>query len=184
MRNILILSTLLAFIIINTGANAQTPGDQYRILRAPREIPEASLPCSPEEDAWWKAVRKAGTALRRSKGRKKELTKFTELLNEAETKSYKVPVADQRPMSVNAAEPEYSEEGRARNINGVVMLSAVVLPDGTLDKVRITKGLGFGLDEKAIEAARKTTFLPGVKNGGFVRTFIQLQMNFNIYRIR
>ena len=60
------------------------------------------------------------------------------------------------------------------------MLSAVVLPDGTLDKVRITKGLGFGLDEKAIEAARKTTFLPGVKNGAFVRTFIQLEMNFNI----
>jgi len=174
----------LSFLIVAAAASAQTPHDQYRILRAPREIPEASLPCSPEEDAWWKAVRKAGTALRRSKGGKKELTKFTELLNEAAAKSYKVPVADQRPLSVNAAEPEYSEEGRARNINGVVMLSAVVLPDGTLDKVRITKGLGFGLDEKAIEAARKTTFLPGVKNGAFVRTFIQLEMNFNIYRIR
>ena len=184
MRNILILFTLLAFITIYGGANAQTATDQYRILRAPREIPEASLPCSPEEDAWWKAVRKAGAALRRSKGGKKEFAKFTELLNEAAARSYKVPVANQRPMSVNAAEPEYSEEGRARNINGVVMLSAVVLPDGTLDKVRITKGLGFGLDEKAIEAARKTTFLPGVKNGGFVPTFIQLEMNFSIYRIR
>ena len=64
------------------------------------------------------------------------------------------------------------------------MLSAVVLADGSLDKIRITKGLGFGLDEKAIEAARKTAFLPGVKNGAFVRTFIQLEMNFNIYRIR
>jgi TonB family protein len=184
MRHTLTLSSLLAFLIIVSATNAQTPNDQYRILRAPREIPEASLPCSPEEDEWWKAVRKAGTALRRSKGGKKELTKFTELLNEATAKSYKVPVADQRPLSVNAAEPEYSEEGRARNINGVVMLSAVVLPDGTLDKVRITKGLGFGLDEKASEAARKTTFLPGVKNGAFVRTFIQLEMNFNIYRIR
>jgi TonB family protein len=184
MRHTLTLSSLLAFLIIVSATNAQTPNDQYRILRAPREIPEASLPCSPEEDEWWKAVRKAGTALRRSKGGKKELTKFTELLNEAAAKSYKVPIADQRPMSVNAAEPEYSEEGRSRNVNGVIILSAVVLTDGSLDKIRITKGLGFGLDEKASEAARKTTFLPGVKNGAFVRTFIQLEMNFNIYRIR
>jgi TonB family protein len=184
MRYTLTLFILLSFFSVAAAASGQQSKDQYRILRAPREIPEASLPCSPEEDAWWKAVRKAGAALRRSKGEKKELTKFTELLSEAAAKSYKVPVADQRPMSVNAAEPEYSEEGRARNIRGVVMLSAVVLPDGTLDKIRITKGLGFGLDEKAIEAAHKTTFLPGVKNGAFVRTFIQLEMNFNIYRIR
>jgi TonB family protein len=186
LADMLINRTFAFLIVLITGliTAAQTPNDQYRIFRAPREIPEASLPCSPEEDEWWKAVRKAGTALRRSKGGKKELTKFTELLNEAAAKSYKVPVADQRPMSVTAAEPEYSEEGRAHNVNGAVMLSAVVLPDGTLDKIRITKGLGFGLDEKAIEAARKTTFLPGVKNGAFVRTFIQLEMNFNIYRIR
>jgi len=181
MRNLLTLSILL--VIIDAGANAQT-NDRYRILRAPREIPEASLPCSAAEDAWWKAVREAGTALRRSKGGKKELTRFTELLNEAETKSYKVPIPNHRPMRINAVEPQYSKEGRERNINGVVMLSAVVLPDGTLDKIRITKSLGFGLDEKAIEAARKTTFLPGVRNGAFVPTFIQLEMNFNIYRIR
>jgi TonB family protein len=105
-------------------------------------------------------------------------------LNEAETKSYKVPIPNHRPMSVNAVEPQYSKEGREGNINGVVMLSAVVLPDGTLDKIRITKSLGFGLDETAIEAARKTTFLPGVRNGTFVPTFIQLEMNFNIYRFR
>ena len=177
-------SAFLFVLITGLIASAQTPNDQYRILRAPREIPEASLPCSSEEDEWWKAVRKAGTALRRSRDGKKELTKFTELLNEAAAKSYKIPIPDQRPMSVSAAEPEYSEEGRSRNINGVVMLSAVVLPDGSLDKIRITKGLGFGLDEKAIEAARKTSFLPGVKNREFVRTFIQLEMNFNIYRIR
>jgi TonB family protein len=175
-----------AFIILLIGmiATAQVPTDHYRIFRAPREIPEASLPCSPEEDTWWQALRKAGNAVRRSKGGKKELRTFAELLNEGTAKSYKVPISDQRPINLNAAEPQYSEEGRSRNISGTVMLSAVVLPDGTLDQVRITKGLGFGLDEKAIEAARKNTFFPGVKNQAFVRTFIQLEMNFNIYRTR
>lgn len=184
MRNDLISSILLVVFIVATTAYAQSPNGQYRIFRAPREIPEASLPCSSEEETWWQAVRKAGNAVRRSKGGKKELTNFTELLNEGAAKSYKVPIADQRPMNLNPVEPVYSDEGRSHNINGSVMLSAVVLPDGTLEQARVTKGLGFGLDEKAIEAARKSTFLPGVKHGEFVRTLIQLEMNFNIYRIR
>ena len=184
MRNNLTSSILLIFLVLVSVARAQVPTHQNPIFRAPREIPEASLLCSPEEETWWTTIRKVGKAVRLSKGGKKELIKFTELLNEGAAKSYKVPIADQRPMNLNQVEPEYSDEGRLRNINGTVMLSAVVITDGTIDQIRITKGLGFGLDQKAIEAARKSAFLPAVKNGEFVRTFIQLEMNFNIYRIR
>jgi TonB family protein len=148
----------------------------------PREIPEATLPCSPEEDTWWKAVRKAGNSLRRGKGAKKDIAKFSELLNEGVAKSYKVPVADQRPLRVSSAEPQYTDEARSRNINGTVIMSAVVLPNGSVDQVRVVKGLGFGLNEKSIDAARASVFLPGIKDGKFIKSLVQLEMNFNIYR--
>jgi TonB family protein len=178
---------LLVLFICLTGCvitSAQAPGHQNLVFGPPREISEATLPCSPDEETWWKAVRKAGNSLRRGKGGKKEVAKFSELLNEGVAKSYKVPIADQRALRITSAEPQYTDEARSRNINGTVILRALVLPDGSVDQIRVLRGLGFGLDEKSIDAARGSIFLPGVKDGTFIKSFVQLEMNFNIYRIR
>jgi len=177
----------LVLLIVLTScvvASAQAPGHQNLVFGPPREIPDATLPCAPDEETWWKAVRKAGNSLRRGKGRKKEVAQFSELLNEGVAKSYKVPIADQRPLRISSAEPQYTDEARSRNIIGTVLLSALVLPDGSMDQIRVLRGLGFGLDEKSIDAARASIFLPGVKDGKFIKSFVQLEMNFNIYRIR
>lgn len=75
--------------------------------------------------------------------------------------------------------PEYSEDGRRQQINGGIALVVEFLQDGRVGEVRIVQGLGFGMDEKAAEAARKSIFLPAVKDGKFVSKRIPMTMSFN-----
>ena len=56
--------------------------------------------------------------------------------------------------------PTYSEEGRKRHIEGEVQLDVVFLANGTIKILGVTRGLGYGLDEAAIQAAQKIQFVP------------------------
>jgi TonB family protein len=47
---------------------------------------------------------------------------------------------------------EYTEEAAKKKIEGTVLVSLIVLPDGTSRNVTVTKGLGYGLDEQAVKA--------------------------------
>ena len=51
-------------------------------------------------------------------------------------------------------EPEYSEEARKAKYSGTVLLSIEVDPSGRARNVSVTKGVGLGLDEKAMEKYR------------------------------
>ena len=50
---------------------------------------------------------------------------------------------------------EYSEEGASRRIEGVVEVSFVLDAEGRPSDMRVVRGLGYGLDEKALEAISK-----------------------------
>ena len=54
-------------------------------------------------------------------------------------------------------DPQYSPDAVRAKIQGLVVVSAVVLPDGSVSDVRVIRSLdrSFGLDMKAIEAARQ-----------------------------
>ncbi|HEY8226150.1 MAG TPA: TonB family protein [Pyrinomonadaceae bacterium] len=154
----------------------------FQETKRPYGVPEATLSSTPEEQVWWNELRRAGDDLlkaRRSvdKPRKKFLT----VLQDGETKSYKPPVPDARPVVLYKAFPQYTEEGRRRSINGDVTVQVELLADGTIGSVRVVKGLGAGLDENAADAARQTVFLPAVKNREFVTSSIQMHMSFHIY---
>ena len=49
---------------------------------------------------------------------------------------------------------------------GTVLLMAVITADGRATNIRVAKGLGMGLDEKAIEAVRTWRFRPAVGPDG------------------
>jgi protein TonB len=57
-------------------------------------------------------------------------------------------------------DPEYSDEARKTKMQGIVTLEVFVRPDGRVGRVRIVKGLGLGLDERAMEAVRGWRFEP------------------------
>jgi TonB family protein len=61
--------------------------------------------------------------------------------------------------------PEYTEEGRRLKIDGEVRLEVLFSTSGEVRVVRILQGLGHGLDEEAVKAARQIRFKPASNQG-------------------
>ena len=87
---------------------------------------------------------------------------------------------DTRARIVYKPEPGFTEEARRANVTGRVRLLAVLTPDGSVRHVVPLESLGYGMTEKAIEAARKIRFEPAMKGGRVVSQVIILEYNFNI----
>jgi hypothetical protein len=162
--------------------SGQTPSDPEakRALAALRrqQIPEASLPCSPDEAKWWEEIRATGNKLKNDTYQDDD--KFVRLLKEGQEKPYQAPIPNRGPTILRKFPAEYSDEGRKRQISGSLAMVVEFLQDGTVGEVAIVKGLGFGIDEKAAEAARRSIFLPAVKDGKFVSVRLPMTMSFEI----
>lgn len=61
--------------------------------------------------------------------------------------------------------PAYTEEARRLRIEGEVQLEVRFRATGEIDIVRVVRGLGYGLDENAAQAARTIRFLPAKRDG-------------------
>ncbi len=85
-----------------------------------------------------------------------------------------------QPSLISKVDPEYSEEARKAKYNGTVTLSIVVNTDGKAEEIKVTKSIGMGLDEKAIEAVQKWKFKPGMKSGVAVKTRAVVEVNFRL----
>jgi protein TonB len=71
------------------------------------------------------------------------------------------------PTKVRDEKPFYPAPAQSARIQGAVLLSAVVLADGTVGDVTVLKSLDtvFGLDAEAVRAAKQWLFNPGMKDG-------------------
>jgi TonB family protein len=69
------------------------------------------------------------------------------------------------PNILSKVEPEYSPEALQLKISGTVVVSYNVDRRRIPYEITITKGLGYGLDERATEALSKWRFRPATKNG-------------------
>lgn len=61
--------------------------------------------------------------------------------------------------------PAYTSEARLLKMEGDVVLEVVFLASGQLQVTRVVSGLGHGLDEAAIQAAKQIRFRPAKRNG-------------------
>ena len=86
-----------------------------------------------------------------------------------------------RARVLSKPEPQYSEEARKSGITGTVILSVVFSRTGQVTNIRALQTLCCGLTEKAIAAARSIRFVPAMRNGQVVSTYMQLEYNFNLY---
>ena len=82
------------------------------------------------------------------------------------------------PSVLYKVEPEFSEEARKAKYQGTVLLTIEVGEDGQPHRLRILRGLGLGLDEKAIEAVSRWKFKPAQFGGHAVPANMVLQFNF------
>jgi len=90
----------------------------------------------------------------------------------------------ENPLVLREVRPEYTADAMRAKIQGMVQLECVVLPDGTVGEVRVTRSLDpvFGLDQKAIEAAKKWRFVPGKlrQNGQPVSVLVLIELTFTL----
>jgi len=85
------------------------------------------------------------------------------------------------PKAIVTAMPEYSEQARRQKIQGVVVVSMLVTEEGLPTDIRVERSFGYGLDEKALEAAAKYRFKPAMRDGNPVSQRITVEMNFRLY---
>jgi TonB family protein len=89
--------------------------------------------------------------------------------------------ADYPPRATHSVNPSYTEEARRKKINGIVILSVLVTEEGLPSDIRVVRSLGYGLDEKAIEAVSQYRFRPAIKDGKPVPYRLEIESNFQIY---
>jgi TonB family protein len=70
-----------------------------------------------------------------------------------------------RPQLIQYGTPTYTAEARRQGIEGVVTFQVEFDIDGNFKVLRIVKGLGFGLDEQALEALKTYRFTPAYRSG-------------------
>lgn len=85
------------------------------------------------------------------------------------------------PVLTYSVEPEFSEEARKAKFSGNVQVYLWVDEQGMPSHVRVIRGVGMGLDEKAVEAVRQYKFKPAMQNGKPVKVDLYIDVNFQIF---
>ncbi|MCU1321607.1 MAG: Energy transducer TonB [Acidobacteriaceae bacterium] len=85
------------------------------------------------------------------------------------------------PQVIFQVEPEFSEEARKAKVAGNVLVNLWVDTNGNPSHVRVIRGVGMGLDEKAVEAVRQYKFRPAMENGKPVLVELNIEVNFQIF---
>jgi TonB-like protein len=64
-----------------------------------------------------------------------------------------------------------TDESRKNRVAGKIKLSGIITKNGEIQDLHVIKGLGHGLDDRALEAVKSSwVFLPATKNGEVVET--------------
>jgi TonB family protein len=84
------------------------------------------------------------------------------------------------PVPLSMLQPEYSDDGLKARVQGTVVMNIIVNADGTVRFENVTRSLGYGLDQKAIEAVRRWKFTPGKKDGKPVPVRVEVLVNFSL----
>jgi TonB family protein len=82
------------------------------------------------------------------------------------------------PVLVQHVEPMYPPAALKAGLGGTVSLEITVAADGTVAAVKLLKGAGFGLDEAALEAARKFRFKPATHDGQPIASTVLFDQKF------
>ena len=84
------------------------------------------------------------------------------------------------PKIIREVKPKYTEGAMNRNVQGTVEVDAVVLADGTVGDVTISRSLDAELDEEAIKATKQWRFSPGTKDGEPVNVRVSIELTFTL----
>jgi protein TonB len=84
------------------------------------------------------------------------------------------------PRLLREVKAQYTDDARQRNVTGAVVLEIVIKADGTVGDVKILRGLGSGLDERAVGAVRNWSFTPARRRGSPVDVIVEVEVEFSL----
>jgi TonB family protein len=84
------------------------------------------------------------------------------------------------PTLDREVKPDYSANALADKVEGVVFLEAVVLADGSVGGVRLTKLLHPELEHCSLDAIRRWKFKPARLNGSPIPVIIEIEMSYSL----
>lgn len=84
------------------------------------------------------------------------------------------------PRLLREVKASYTDEARRANIAGEVEMEITIRRDGTVSDVRILRGLGGGLNERAAAAVRQWRFSPARLKGTPVDVIVEVAVQFTL----
>jgi protein TonB len=84
------------------------------------------------------------------------------------------------PRLLREVKAAYTDEARRANISGEVEMEITIRRDGTVSDVRLLRGLGGGLNERAIAAVRQWRFAPARLKGTPVDVIVEVSVEFTL----
>jgi protein TonB len=84
-----------------------------------------------------------------------------------------------KPRLLSRPTPAYTDAARAAGVSGKVRVEITVDEQGHVVNVRVIQGLGYGLDESALAAARVLTFEPALRCGKPSTATFKIGFNFS-----
>ncbi len=106
---------------------------------------------------------------------------YSRILDSTETDDvFSARMVDKRVVFRSKPRPGYTLEARRKRKQGFVILKVALSSMGTISRVRVLRGLPFGLTESAIKAACKLEFKPAIKDGQSVSQWVTAEYVFRL----
>lgn len=91
---------------------------------------------------------------------------------------------DSKAKLLSTFEPPSNEFAQSAGVAGLALYRVVVGANGRATDVAVSRPIGFGLDENAVDSIRKAQFEPARKDGKTVPVMLDLVVQFRIYSKR
>lgn len=159
--------------------------DEAQILSTTRQTKEAvrvlelavKMAHTPEQTA---AVENLLQELRRMEAEKKSVAISMQKVGGTGANARGM-VNETPPKAIYMPAAEYTDEARKARLQGTCVVTLVVGIDGKPSNIVVTKKLGMGLDERAVEAVGRWKFQPGMRNGRPTISHLTLSLKFELF---
>jgi periplasmic protein TonB len=85
------------------------------------------------------------------------------------------------PYPLSSPAPRYPRSARYRHAEGLVLVRAMISPQGSVMEVQLARTSGSrDLDESAVEAVQKWRFSPGLDKGTKIRSWVNVPVRFQL----
>lgn len=91
---------------------------------------------------------------------------------------------DQKAKLLTTFEPGSNEFAQSAGVAGMALYHVVIGADGKPQEIAVTRPIGFGLDESAVDSIKKANFAPAVKDSKPVPVLLDLVVQFRIFSKR